>query len=276
MIRLKLMRWLVAILMQDARVATGMSQKEAARAFRVSPGTIYNWERGIHHPPHGMIARIAEVYRIDAELRFYVELILEANDFRILEARPRLHAIALSKAEQHAGIIFKHEPQLVHGPLQTRDYHFIITQPGDGSSDADAQKGWIFKDGRQDGLYGRTPLPLIRYLMGDSAIYGLRQLPEEPRREQLTKLLAKEALPGTEIRVMAEFHPGRNTQFEIFEPGTSETAPPTFVYSEILHGSWCIEEDAVVAEYHRAGKAMWLLGIPLKEFLNEYCRDLLA
>jgi len=90
------------------------------------------------------------------------------------------------------------------------------------------------------------------------------------------KLLEHAEIDGTEIRVIAQPHSRRNTPFSIYKPGGSETAPPTFVYSEVLHGSCFIQEDGLIAEYHEAGQAMWILGIPLKEFLHEHCRDLLA
>ncbi|SDL69041.1 Transcriptional regulator, contains XRE-family HTH domain [Glycomyces sambucus] len=277
MIRLKLMRWLVAILMQDAREATGMSQKKVARAFRVSPGTIYNWERGIHHPPYGMIARIAEVYGIDAELRFYIELILEANDFRILEAQPRLHAIALAKAEQNAEFIFKHEPHLIHGPLQTRDYHFLVPQAAEQLPDSEAEDGWNFKRGRREGLRARTPAPQVRYLSGDSAIYHLRSLPEPVRIEIVRDMLGQDSLPNVEIRVINQFHHARSTSFDVYRGGIRELSLPPFIYTESFpNRSWCIEEERLVSLYHEAGQAMWQLGIPLKEFLHEHCRDLLA
>ncbi|GAA2270531.1 hypothetical protein GCM10009853_025280 [Glycomyces scopariae] len=276
MIRLKLMQWLIAILMRDARVSLGMTQKAAAKAFHVSEGTIYNWERAVYHPSYKAIAKVAEVYKLGGELRFYLELILEGNDFRILEAHPRLHAIALAKAEEHAGIIFKYEPHLIPGPLQTRAYHFLVLKVAERLTELVAEQGWVFKEDRKARLRARQPGPELRYLIGDSAIYHLRTLPPEVSLELVQDMLAQDALNSVSIRVINQFHPARNTQFEVYQRGGSATGPPIWVYSEIFHSSWCIEEETLVSRYHEASQAMWQIGIPVKEFLNEYCRDLLA
>jgi hypothetical protein len=136
--------------------------------------------------------------------------------------------------------------------------------------------GWDFKHGRQVGIRGRKQKPEIRYLIGNAAIYGLRDLPKDVARALIRQMLEDDEHGNIEIRVIKAFHPARNTPFSVYKPGKSDTAPPEFIYSESLHGSWCIEEDALVAMYDVAGQAMWQLGIPLKEFLYEYCRDLLA
>ncbi|RRR99609.1 Scr1 family TA system antitoxin-like transcriptional regulator [Glycomyces terrestris] len=277
MIRLKLMKWLVAILMRDARDAAGVTQKGAALALGVTPNTIYNWERGTHHPPYGAIAKVAEVYGLDAELKFYLELILEGNDHRVLEAHPRLHAIALAKAEQNAGIIFKYEPFLIPGPLQTRAYHFLVLKVAEKLTDLVAEQGWTFKEGRRTLLRAREPGPQIQYLIGDSAIYHLQSLPEAVRRELVSDMLGQDSLANIEIRVINQFHPARSTPIDVYQGGGAEVNLPVFVYSEgFPNRSWCIEEEHLVSLYHEAGQAMWQIGIPLKEFLNEYCRDLLA
>jgi transcriptional regulator with XRE-family HTH domain len=270
------MRWFVAIQLRDGRIGARLTQSEAAHEFGCSPQTIYYWERGERHPRKGEVNQIVETYRFNDETKRYLKMILEKKDSPRMEADARLHALTLAKAEQHSGVIFKYEPHLIPGTLQTRAYHFLVLQVAEQLSDFIAQQGWDFKDDRQQKLRRRSHRPVIQYLMGDSAIYGLRFLAEEARREQIQRLLTESEEAGVDIKVMTKYLPGRNTPFSIYEKGDSETAPPTFVYSEILHGSWCIEEDALVGLYHDAGQAMWQLGIPLKEFLNEYCRDLLA
>ncbi|WP_460539876.1 Scr1 family TA system antitoxin-like transcriptional regulator [Glycomyces halotolerans] len=270
------MRWFVAVVLRDARVAAGLTQSEAASAFGYSTGTIYNWERTASHPKPSEVAQIAETYSLSPELKRYLKMILENRDSKLLQADARFHALSLAKAELHSGDIFKHEPHLVPGPLQTRDYHFMVPQAAEQLSEHEAQKGWNFKQSRQLGLRSRKPLPEIRYLVGDSPVYSLRSLPDSVRTEQVRQMLANETLPNTSIRVMTRFHHARNTQFEIFKPGNSDTAPPVFIYSEIFHASWCMEGEALIDRYDGASQAMWQLGIPLKEFLHEHCRDLVA
>jgi transcriptional regulator with XRE-family HTH domain len=276
MIRARLMKWFVAILLRDARIAAKLTQAEAAQEFGCHPQNLYYWEKGERHPRPSEVSQIAETYHLSDELKMYLKMILENRDSTLLQADARLHALALAKAELHSGIIFKYESHLIPGPLQTRDYHFLYTQKGEGTSDQAAGEGWTFKYGRQVGIRKRKKKPKIQYLIGDSAIYGLRDLPRKVALEQVQKMLKEDELSNVEIRVIKSFHPGRSTPFSVYKPGTSDTAPPIFVFSEILHGSWCIEDDALVPMYDDAGQAMWQLGIPLKEFLYEYCRDLLA
>lgn len=276
MIRARLMRWFVAIQLRDARYAAGLTQPEAGQEFGCSSQTIYYWERGERHPRKGEIAQIAETYHLNAETKRYLKMILGMKDSQRLEADARFHALTLAKAEQHSGVIFKYEPHLIPGPLQTRDYHDLVPQAAEQLSPSESEKGWKFKYGRRIAIRGRKNQPTIQYLIGDSAIYLLRTLPKKVRRELIDQMLEDDALQNVEIRVISSFHTGRNTPFSVYKPGESETAPPTFTYSEILHGSWCIEEDPLVTLYDDAGQAMWQLGIPLKEFLHEYCRDLLA
>jgi transcriptional regulator with XRE-family HTH domain len=270
------MRWFVAIQLRDGRIAARLTQAEAAQEFGCSPQTIYYWERGERHPRKGEVYQIAETYALDDYSKRYLKMILDKKDTERLEADARFHALTLAKAELHSGIIFKYEPHLVPGPLQTRDYHFLVPQAAEQLSDPEAERGWKSKERRKTGIKQRKVKPSIRYLVGDSAMHLLRRLPPEVARELLEEMLGQEENSNIDIRVIQDFHPARSTPFDIFEPGGSATAPPEFVYSETFHGSWCIEEDSVVARYHVAGQAMWQLGIPLKEFLNEYCRDLLA
>lgn len=276
MIRARLMRWFVAVSLRDARIAAGLTQAEAGQEFGCSSQTIYYWEKGERHPKSSEVSQIAETYHLTAENKRYLKLVLEKKDSQRLEADARFHAMALAKAELHSGIIFKYEPHLVPGPLQTREYYFLVTESARQPGDPAAERGWKFKYGRQVGISKRKDRPIFQYLVGDSAIHELRKIPREVARPQIARMLEEDARSNIEIRVIARFHPARSTPFDIFKPGHSASAPPVFVYSETYHGSWCIEEDSLIAMYDEAAPAMWQLGIPLKEFLNEYCRDLLA
>lgn len=276
MIEARLMRWFVAATLLDARLSCKMTRSESAKAYGCSQQTIYYWERGERHPRLSEVAQIAETYNLSEEIKGYLKIILGNPDAKRLEADARFHALTLAKAELHSGVMFKYEPFLVHGPLQTRDYYFLVPQAAEKLSHSEAVRGWSSRERRKKGIRERKVKPIIHYLMGDSAIYGLRKLPKEVGRELVKELIEQDALPNIEMRVIADYHPARSTACDIFAQGESPTAPPAFVYTEAFHGSWCIEEEDLVARYHEACQAMWLLGIPLKEFLYEHCRDLLA
>ena len=53
--------------LQMLRKAAGLTQLQLAARLAVTPGTIYNWERGKGEPRARQIAQLAEVLRVSAD-----------------------------------------------------------------------------------------------------------------------------------------------------------------------------------------------------------------
>jgi transcriptional regulator with XRE-family HTH domain len=56
--------WTYGSDLKRMRVASGMSQEEAARALDVRLGTYGSWERGTHSPRREALDRIVEVFNV--------------------------------------------------------------------------------------------------------------------------------------------------------------------------------------------------------------------
>jgi putative transcriptional regulator len=52
---------------RQLREARGWSQLELANRLRVTPSTVYNWERGKSEPPASTLRRIARVFEVSMD-----------------------------------------------------------------------------------------------------------------------------------------------------------------------------------------------------------------
>lgn len=73
--------------LRGKRLASGKSQGDVRRELGYStPQFISNWERGLSHPPHRDIRKIADVYGCNVEefCEQYIQLVLQAfeNELR--------------------------------------------------------------------------------------------------------------------------------------------------------------------------------------------------
>lgn len=51
--------------LKSLRIIKGMTQKQAAQALHVNPGTLSKWERGLSYPDAAEIKRILALYNIE-------------------------------------------------------------------------------------------------------------------------------------------------------------------------------------------------------------------
>lgn len=66
---------MLADFLKMKRNSVGLSQKEVADQMGYStPQFISNWERGVSHPPIGVLKKLGELYRVSAEDIFEVTL----------------------------------------------------------------------------------------------------------------------------------------------------------------------------------------------------------
>ena len=65
----------LAQFLKDKRVISGFSQKDVAQKLQYSTSQfISNWERGVSQPPLNTLRKLAEIYKIDADVMFNVLL----------------------------------------------------------------------------------------------------------------------------------------------------------------------------------------------------------
>ncbi len=53
--------------LRQLREAAGMTRLEVAIRMNVTPGTIYNWERGIREPRGRQLQQLAKLYGVSAD-----------------------------------------------------------------------------------------------------------------------------------------------------------------------------------------------------------------
>ncbi|WP_100445936.1 Scr1 family TA system antitoxin-like transcriptional regulator [Glycomyces xiaoerkulensis] len=270
----KLTRWQVGIYIHDHRTELGFSQTELAVRLGVSGATISNWERGASMPSAGEVWGLARHLKIPDEIAEFMETIAREGSSPNMEAHPRYNALGLAKAELHYNSIWKWEPLILPGIVQTRHYNSLVVQQAEGTTDEQAQFGWNFKQQRQNAIMLRPTEYRMTVIIGDSAVRHLTAMPERERREQVDYLRECNSRPGWEIRIMNQ-HSDLGGPFEVYVSSQSTTAGPPFVYVQIHDLSWCIEERDRVKGYHDRVKTNWPRATELEVYLDAE-RDLLA
>src|SRR5690606_601284 len=99
---------------------------------------------------------------------------------------------------------------------------------------------------RQEIVFGRSPLPRMRFVIGPAALAYLDAQPAV-RDGQIARLRQAAALPGVEIRVITGFHAAMLGSFTILTPPSTTGAKP-FAYVEDIDGGRYVEGD-VVSDY---------------------------
>jgi transcriptional regulator with XRE-family HTH domain len=243
-----------------------MTQSELAAALGYATQTIANWENNRSRPHASHIEKICDVLGIEAEIKRFLHRIYLDGHSRNIELTPRENALCLALAELHYGSLWKWEPTILPGIVQTREYNKLL-QWAEGISDKEAQVGLDFKEPRKKRLAARTTPYRMSVLSTDTALYHLSHMDSNERREQIDYLRECNARSGWELRIMAlPCHLGASSS--IFVPGDSPTAGPPFMYAEIHGRSWCIEELDRVRSYHERVKKNWARATPLEEFLD--------
>ncbi|GAA1688105.1 hypothetical protein GCM10009830_39610 [Glycomyces endophyticus] len=266
--------WQVGVHLADGRELMGLSPKQLAVILGVSEGTIRNWEKGVTLPTYPEMLGIGKTLNMGEEITQFLADIARDKTSLNLETHPRYNALGLAKAELHYGSIWKCEPLVLPGIVQTRQYNSQVLQPAEGTTDAQAEFGANFKELRQVELKARTSPFRISIIIGSSALSDLKTMNRSDRQDQIEALRSWNALPHWDIRVMNQCS-DLGGPFEVYVPGKSRTAGPAFVYAQIHDRSWCIEELTRVESYHERIKKNWTRCDDLEAFLDAE-RDRLA
>lgn len=266
--------WQVGIHLADRREALGLSPLKLSLTLGISEGTVRNWEKGETLPGYAEVLGLGKVLGMGEEMTEFLAVIARERKSLNLETHPRYNALGLAKAELHYGSIWKWEPLILPGIVQTRAYNTQVLQPAEETTDEQAEIGADFKERRQEEVKGRTTPYRMSIVIGANAFYDMKVMEREDRREQVEALREWNAMPDWEIRVMNR-PSDLGGPFDVYVPGRSRTAGPPFVYAQIQDRSWCIEELKRVEGYHGRIKRNWTRGDDLEAFLDAE-RDRLA
>lgn len=260
---------------------SGSTDADVAAALGYSVQTIWNWKKGEGQPSVGDVRELFTKFGKGSdeekeEQILYVQEVVRTKkaDLKGLEFDPRFNAILLGKGERHYNYTCTWEPDTIPGPFQTKELHYKVLQPLEGTTDEVADFGRKFKVRRAETLRGRMTPFTGEYFIGESALVWLRELEAGDRRDQLEFLREWNSLQTIDIWIMARPHTFRGN-FQLFLPAKSPTAGPAFVFTQIRDRTSCIEEPERVKLYHEPIEPNRHRATPLEEYLDAE-RDRLA
>ncbi|QSB03950.1 Scr1 family TA system antitoxin-like transcriptional regulator [Natronoglycomyces albus] len=264
----KLAAWFVATEIRTLRNEAGLSQERAGALMMRHRNTIAAWEAGTSLPALDSIRGICHHLGATAERTEYLEAVIRQHRTTgLVDDLVDIHDIyCLAHAERFYGEVSKWEPQFIPGVLQTEEYHFSPLTRDYRVDENILSRTWQVKSSRQKEYRDREPVPTTRVILGGDSIRFLDHI--ENRRKQVDYLLESAELPGWEIRVIQQPHPGMRGGFDVLKPAGFKHAGPAFSYVETLDTSLYIEEQHRVQAYDQAYKGMWDRAIPIKEYID--------
>ncbi|SDD74658.1 Helix-turn-helix domain-containing protein [Glycomyces harbinensis] len=266
---------------RQGRIAIGKSQREVGINVDRSKDTILDWEKGTTDIPPSSIDALAEACGLSKETGGYMKEVARARKAGVpIEADMRFNAIFLALAEANAGYIFKADALLIPGPLQTRDYYYLVvsrTEPGATQEWLDG--GWVYKDARAEMLEQRMKFavrPRAHFLIGEAALLHILRISKELYQAVMAHLRRWARKPGVSIRILREPVPPRNGNFSIYTEGNIPLSCPPTVYTEIADSSWLINDPERIASYDGIRKLLWNLAIRIEDYQDDDWRYHLA
>lgn len=270
--------WFLKTMGRKHRIKSGRTQKEVGDAIDRSEDTIRAWELGRTDIPAVLVELYAKACGIDDESALYMKKVAAARrKGKPIEADARYNAMFIALAEGTSGFIFKFDALIIPGLLQLKDCHFDVVGLAEPYSTISwLENGWRFKEARQRDLEERTDKPTIHFLIGEAALFQLRQVSEDLYQRQKAHLRRWAKKPGVSIRILRTPVLAKRSNFSIYQPGGREFACPEFVYTESIDSSWCIDESERIASYDDLRKKLWKMAIRIEVYHDDDRRDRLA
>lgn len=158
------------------------------------------------------------------------------------------------------------DPELIHGLLQTPDYHRAVIQADPDPTAEYTDRQLRLRAERQHTVLHRADPLQITAVIGEGALLrqvgGLATITDQ--REHLTKLSTQDHI---EVRVLpwsAGSHQAMKGAFSIL--GFEGQDDPDVVYLETHAGGRYVEQAAMVADYRRLFDAIRGASIPIEEY----------
>jgi transcriptional regulator with XRE-family HTH domain len=270
--------WFLKTMARKHRTTSGKSQREVGEAVDRSEDTIRAWELGRTDIPLVALEAYSRACGMDTELIGYMKRVAKARKKKQpIEADARLNALFIALAEQYYGYVFKWDPFLIPGPLQTERYHFTMAPKAEPTATPERlANGWGFKSERREGIRARTDEPIFHFLIGEVPMIQLRRESEELYQEELAYLREWASLPGFEIRILTQPVRTGEGNFDIYKPGGSRLGGPPFVYTESHDSSRCIDDPNRFESYDVFRTTKWKLAIGIEDYGDDHRSDRLA
>ncbi|WP_194201845.1 helix-turn-helix domain-containing protein [Glycomyces albidus] len=269
--------WFNRMMLKTGRLATGKTQRQVAEEALLSKDTYRDYEAGRTSPPAKNIKALAKACgHSEEKAEYMVKAALGREGGQALEAEMRFNALYISLAERFYGFFFKFDALLVPGLLQLQEYHYTVARLAEPGTDEWVDRGWEFKDERQQAVEARTDRPTLQFLIGETALLQLRMISDELYQDQMQHLKRWARKPGVFIRVSRGPVPAHQSGFSLYLPAESHLAGPPIAYTEIADSSWLIDDPTRIAGYDELRKMLWKKAIRIEVYNDDDWRYRLA
>jgi transcriptional regulator with XRE-family HTH domain len=257
--------------LREARKAAGKTVADVVATKIVSKSTLQRYENGKHAVTPGIVLELARIYGVDraSEDALY-ELAQGTLERGWWEDAEKILASGFGffiGLESTASQIQTFEPDVVPGLLQTADYARAIESAGLTPSDEETvERKVAFRMKRQQTLFGRTPPPQLRAVLGPGAV--LRHVGgSDVLAAQVARLHSVAGRPGIDLRILpweAGAHAALVGSFTLLR--YHDPDDPTVVHAPTIVGNSYFELPSQVERYERAFQDVYRLTVPIEEY----------
>jgi transcriptional regulator with XRE-family HTH domain len=243
--------------LRRARLAAELAPGQVEQELGWYPGKVSRVERGDRVPVRAEVARLAELYHLDAGETERLHLLADAARKRESPARVADFAQSYITMERAAVEVDYYDAELVWGAMETERYARALISTVPRNEDVEASVAG--RTGRHELLVRDAP-PRVRVLLGEAVLHRLVG-GEETLVEQLEHLLAVAELPTVQVRILP-FSIGAHqamgvgfTRLRLDRPAIGR------VYIEGITDATYIADPAEVAIYEQDFNDLWSIAL---------------
>ncbi len=170
--------------------------------------------------------------------------------------------------ESASSAITTFDAELIHGLLQTPDYHRAVYLAAEDVPLGHLDRHLGLRSDRQRAALERNPPLRIRAILGEGALIRAVGGPDV-MRSQLAHLMQMDQREHVRILVLPladGAHAAMTGAFSILESNSPND--PDIVYLETLSGGRYIEKEDIVDRYRRIGAVLASQAVAIKEYLS--------
>jgi transcriptional regulator with XRE-family HTH domain len=260
----------LAVRLQSARDAAGLTQEAAAKLLRIHTVTLSKIENGRSSVKPAVVREMARIYGIPAaETERLVDLSDDARSrgwtvsYRDVIPEP---VSALADIEARASSIFEYETEILPATLQTPEYAAYVIDLAVGVPAERRRQHLAFRLERQQRLLTRDPRPNLRFVVHESVLRA-RIGDDSLMHDQFAHLVSLSRQRGIEVRVWpfsAGLHQWMSGAFTLLQSG--DESYPHVVYTENQVEGRYFENQGQVEQYARMFGEIRRKATPIKEF----------
>lgn len=255
------------------REAKGEKPAQVGAGIGMGRNTIERIEKGTQGTKRPVIDAMCRYFELDEkETGYLLSLWAKSNERGWWEAYFDAYSEEVIspdfplflESEQIASLIRVFETELIPGLLQTPEYLRALQEVQLPIPSEVAEQIRELRAQRQKLIFSRSDLPEMEFLIGQSAMRYLSELPAPIRDGQIERLRQVNAMPGVSVRIVIGLHAAAGTPFKLLT-----TAPDLspIAYLEAADGCRYIERKEVVFFFERLFTSVRSKSVALEEYL---------